>query len=264
MSDSYSDIRFDKDANETAAEFIRDKIRQQVKDPQVAELLVPDSHPYATKRPPLETNYYKTFNRDNVALVDLRSTPLLRIVTSGVETSTTVYDLDSIVLATGFDAMTGPLLRMGVRGRNGLSLGECWQHGPRTHLGLMSAGFPNLFIVTGPQSPSVLYNMPLAIEDHVNWITDCIRYMQERNIKTIEPTAESVAEWVSHTNEIADSTLLAKGHSWYTGDNIPGKPRAFMVYLGGAPRYREICDDIAANGYKGFILDRESQPPLPA
>jgi len=258
MSDSYSDIRFDKDANETAAEFIRDKIRQQVKDPEVAELLVPDSHPYATKRPPLETNYYRTFNRDNVALVDLRSTPLLRIVASGVETSKAVYDLDSIVLATGFDAMTGPLLRMGVRGRNGLSLGKCWEHGPRTYLGLMSDSFPNLFIVTGPQSPSVLYNMPLAIEDHVNWITDCIRYMQERNIKTIEPRVESVAEWVSHTNEIADSTLLGKGHSWYTGDNIPGKPHAFMVYLGGAPRYRQICDDIAANGYKGFILDRES------
>jgi len=255
LKDAYSDLLIDKDANETAAAFIRDKIRQQVQDPKVAEQLVPDTYPYGTKRPPLETNYYRTFNRDNVTLVDLRSTPLLRIVESGVETSETVYELDSIVLATGFDAMTGPLLRMGVRGRSGLSLGRCWENGPRTNLGLMVDGFPNLFVITGPQSPSVLYNMPLAIEDHVDWISDCIRYLRERSVKTIEPSAESVAEWVSHTNEIANSTLMSMAHSWYTGDNIPGKPRAFMVYLGGAPRYRQICDDIAAAGYRGFILD---------
>jgi cation diffusion facilitator CzcD-associated flavoprotein CzcO len=257
LKDAYSDLMVDKDANETAAEFIREKIREQVVDPKVAELLMPYNYPYGAKRPPLETNYFRTFNRDNVTLVDLRSTPLHGIVPSGVETSAMVYELDSIVLATGFDAMTGPLLRMGVCGRGGRSLAQCWENGPRTQLGLMVDGFPNLFTITGPQSPSVLYNMPLAIEDHVNWIADCIRYLRERNIKTIEPSAESVSEWGSHTNEIANSTLLPTGHSWYTGDNIPGKPRSFMIYLGGAPRYRKICDDIAANGYEGFILGRE-------
>jgi len=258
LKDAYSDLMVDKDANETAAEFIREKIRQQVEDPEVAELLVPYTYPYGSKRPPLETNYFRTFNRDNVTLVDLRSAPLCRIVPAGVETSRMVYELDTIVLATGFDAMTGPLLRMGVCGRGGQSLAKCWENGPLTRLGLMVHGFPNLFTITGPQSPSVLYNMPLAIEDHVNWIADCIEHLRERGIKTIEPTVESVDEWVAHTNDIANATLLPTGHSWYTGDNIPGKPRAFMVYLGGAPRYRQICDDIAASGYKGFILGRES------
>jgi cyclohexanone monooxygenase len=260
LADSYADLLFDEAANETAAEFIREKIREQVDNPDVAELLVPDTYPYGTKRPPLETNYYRTFNRDNVTLVDLRSTPPLRIGPTGIQTGTALHECTSIVLATGFDAMSGPLLRMGIHGRDGLSLGTSWEQGPRTNLGLMVDGFPNLFMITGPQSPSVLYNMPLAIEDHVNWITNCISYLRERRITTIEPTTASVDGWVQHTREVADATLMPTTPSWYSGDNIPGKPRTFMVYLGGAPQYRQICDNVAANGYEGFLLGATAHP----
>jgi cyclohexanone monooxygenase len=219
-------------------------------------MLCPKDYPYGTKRPPLETDYYEAFNSGKVTLVDLQSTPIERVEPSGLGVEGgAVHELDDLVLATGFDAMTGPLLRMNITGRDGVDLGDRWSEGPRTFLGLAVHGFPNLFTITGPQSPSVLYNMPLAIEDHVDWIADCISYMHEHRLNTIEPTLESEGRWVQETTAIADQTLLATANSWYTGANVPGKPRVFMVYLGGAPEYRRICGEVAASGYAGFVFD---------
>lgn len=252
--DSFADLLLDAEANRTAADFVHEKIRSRVKDPAVADLLCPKDHPYGTKRPPLEVDYYETYNRDNVQLVDLHRTPIEAITPQGIRTSEREYALDSIVLATGFDASTGPLLRMNVRGRGGLRLVDKWADGPRTYLGIAVQGFPNLFIITGPQSPSVLYNMPLAIEDHVEWAADCIAYLRERGLSTIEPTLDAEDRWIAHTNEVAERTLLPRANSWYMGANVPGKPRAPLVYLGGAPAYRKICDDVAAEGYRGFAV----------
>ena len=252
--DSFADLLIDPEANRTAAEFVHEKIRSRVKDPGVAALLCPKDHPYGTKRPPLEVDYYETYNRDNVRLVDLHRTPIEAITPQGIRTTEGEYEFDSIVLATGFDASTGPLLRMNVRGRGGLRLNDKWAHGPRTYLGLAVQGFPNLFVITGPQSPSVLYNMPLAIEDHVEWAADCIAYLRARNLTAIEPTLEAEDHWIAHTNEVAQGTLLPRANSWYMGANVPGKPRTPLVYVGGAPAYRKICDQVAAEGYRGFAL----------
>ena len=252
---TFQDLLVDKAANDTAVEFIRAKIRQIVHDPAVADILTAFDHPYAAKRPPIDTEYFETFNRDNVTLVDVRSAPIERITPQGIRTRDAEYGLDVIVFATGFDAMTGPLLRIDIRGRDGQSLKEVWDAGPRTYLGLQVAGFPNLFTITGPGSPSVLCNMPVAIEQHVDWITDCIAYMRQRGLDRIEATAEAADQWVDRVNEAADATLLPlAASSWYLGANVPGKPRVFMPYAGGMARYRRICDDVAANGYEGFAI----------
>jgi cation diffusion facilitator CzcD-associated flavoprotein CzcO len=253
---AFRDLLVDKAANDTAAEFLRQKIREVVKDPETAAILANIDHPFATKRPPIDTFYFETFNRDNVNLVDVRANPIERITPSGIQTRDGAeHELDIIVFATGFDAMTGPLLRMNIHGRDGLPLREAWQAGPRTYLGLQIAGFPNLFTITGPGSPSVLCNMPVAIEQHVEWITACIAHMRQHGFARIEPTPEAVDGWVEHVNAAANATLLPQaGHSWYLGANIPGKPRVFMPYAGGMARYREICADIALQGYKGFAL----------
>jgi cation diffusion facilitator CzcD-associated flavoprotein CzcO len=258
--DSYADLLFTKEANDTAADFIREQIRRRVDDPKVAEMLSPKDYAYATKRPPLETGYYEAFNRDNVTLVDLRETPIEEITENGIRTAEGEHEFDVIVLATGFDAMTGPLLKMNITGRDGLTLNEAWADGPHTYLGLTVKGFPNLFAITGPQSPSVLYNMPLAIEDHADWIGDAITHMRENGIREMEPTAEAQEAWGAQVAAIASQTLMPTTNSWYMGANVPGKPRVFMVYLGGAPTYRKICDDVAANGYEGFALDGSAQP----
>jgi cation diffusion facilitator CzcD-associated flavoprotein CzcO len=250
---NFQDLLVDKAANDTAAEFIKNKIREIVKDPETAEALADIDHPYAAKRPPIDTGYFETFNRDNVDLVNIRANPIERITPKGIKTRDREYELDIIVFATGFDAMTGSLLRMGIIGRDGLSLNDAWAAGPRTYLGLQVPGFPNLFTVTGPGSPSVLCNMPVAIEQHVEWITDCIAYMRTHGIATIEATPEATEDWVAHVNEAANATLLPQvPHSWYLGANVPGKPRVFMPYTGGMTRYRAICDDVAAKGYAGF------------
>jgi cation diffusion facilitator CzcD-associated flavoprotein CzcO len=254
--DSFQDILFDKRANDTIAEYIRERIHERVNDPVVADLLAPKDYPYGTKRPPLETNYYEVFNQDNVTLVDIKNAPIESITKTGVRTANTEYEFDIIVLATGFDAMTGPLTKLGIVGRDGLKLSEKWEHGPRTYLGLTVSGFPNLFLITGPQSPSVLYNMPLAIEDHVDFAAEAITYMRDRGLDVIEATLESEDKWVAEANEISSRTLLPGTDSWYMGANIPGKPRTCMLYLGGAPAYRAVCDDVVANGYAGFTLDR--------
>ena len=258
--DSYQDILFDKNANDTIAEYIRERIHGRVNDPAVADLLAPKGYPYGTKRPPLETNYYEVFNQDNVMLVDIRTAPIEAITETGIRTANTEYEFDIIVLATGFDAMTGPLMKLGIVGRDGLKLSDKWAHGPRTYLGLTVSGFPNLFLITGPQSPSVLYNMPLAIEDHVDFAAEAITYMRDRGLDVIEATRESEDNWVADALEISSRTLLPGTDSWYMGANIPGKPRICMLYLGGAPAYRATCDDVVANGYAGFTLDRAAVP----
>ena len=252
---TFRDLVVDKAANDTAAIFIRNKIREIVKDPATAAKLSDFDHPYAAKRPPIDTDYFETFNRDNVALVDVRAEPIERITPRGLRTRDAEYPLDLIVFATGFDGMTGSLLRMDIRGRNRVSLSNAWAAGPRNYLGLQIAGFPNLFTVTGPGSPSVLCNMPVAIEQHVEWITDCIAHMREQGLNRIEPKDEAVNSWVAEVNAAANATLLPQAkHSWYLGANVPGKPRVFMPYAGGMAHYRKICADVAARNYEGFTL----------
>lgn len=252
---SFQDMLVSKEANDTAADFIKRKIRAIVKDPNTAAILSDIDHPYAAKRPPIDTDYFETYNRPNVALVDVKAAPIRRISEAGICTTDAEYPVDIIVFATGFDALTGPLLRLNIRGRDGVTLKDAWHAGPVTYLGLQVAGFPNLFTITGPGSPSVLCNMPVPIEQHVEWITDCIRHLREKGLKRIEARPEAVDAWVREVNEVANRTLLPLAtHSWYLGANIPGKPRVFMPYAGGMIRYREICDGVAARGYEGFAL----------
>ncbi|MEX0958303.1 MAG: NAD(P)/FAD-dependent oxidoreductase [Burkholderiales bacterium] len=252
---TFRDLVTDNAANATASEFLKAKIRQIVKDPETAEKLANIDHPYAAKRPPIDTDYFETFNRENVALVDVRADPIEEITPRGIRTRTAEYPLDIIVFATGFDAMTGTLLRMDIRGRDGLSLQQAWEAGPKNYLGLQVPGFPNLFTVTGPGSPSVLCNMPVAIEQHVEWITDCIDHMRKHGLTRIEPTEEATQHWIAEVNRAADATVLPQAkHSWYLGANIPGKPRMFMPYAGGMAHYRKICADVAAKNYQGFVL----------
>ncbi|HEY7907978.1 MAG TPA: NAD(P)/FAD-dependent oxidoreductase, partial [Thermomicrobiales bacterium] len=254
FTSAFADIGTNREANETAAAFVRAKIRVIVHDPTVAEMLSPQDHPIGTKRLPLDTDYYETYNRANVTLVDVRKDPIETITPTGLRTQDAQYALDSIVFATGFDAMTGTLLNMDIRGRGGCALKPKWAEGPRTYLGIATAGFPNLFLITGPGSPSVLSNMIISIEQHIDWVADCIAYLRARGFTTIEATTEAEEAWVAHVNEVADTTLYPLANSWYVGANIPGKPRVFMPYVGGVGAYRQKCDAVAANGYEGFTL----------
>jgi len=252
---TFNDLLRDKEANDTAAEFIKHKIKQVVRDPHTAELLSDIDHPFAAKRPPIDSHYFETYNRDNVSLVDIRRHPILHIDAQGIQTSQAHFPLDVIVFATGFDAMTGSLLRMNITGREGLTLKDAWHAGPRSYLGLQVPGFPNMFTITGPGSPSVLCNLPPQIEQHVNWITDCIAYLHKQGIQQMEADTAASDDWVQQVNDAANETLLPQvRHSWYLGANVPGKPRVFMPYAGGFARYRGICDEVAAQGYKGFLL----------
>jgi cyclohexanone monooxygenase len=254
FSATYADLLTDQAANDTAAAFFRDKIRGIVRDPAIAETLTPRDYPLGTKRLCVDTNYYATFNRDNVTLVDLRKTPIVAITPKGVRTSDRDYAVDSLVFATGFDAMTGALLKMDIRGRGGRTLAEKWAAGPRTYLGVAIAGFPNLFTITGPGSPSVLSNMIVSIEQHVDWIADCLAHLRARGHAAIEATVEAEEAWVAHVNDVGHMTLYPRAKSWYMGANVPGKPRIFMPYIGGVGIYREKCDAVAAAGYSGFRL----------
>jgi len=252
---TFRDLLVDKRANDTAAEFLKQRIREIVKDPATADLLANIDHPFAAKRPPIDTDYFETFNRENVALVDVRADPIEAITPDGLRTGKRSFKLDTLVFATGFDAMTGTMLAIDIRGRGGRDLRSAWQAGPRNYLGLQVDGFPNLFTVTGPGSPSVLCNMPVPIEHHVDWITACIADMRAKGLKTIEPTPEAVDDWLVQVNTVAKATLLYDvKHSWYLGANVPGKPRVFMPYAGGMARYRQICADVVAAGYRGFAL----------
>jgi cyclohexanone monooxygenase len=251
---TFTDLLTSQDANDTASEFLHGKIRSTVRDPEVAEKLLPRGYPVGTKRLCIDTDYYATFNRDNVSLVDVRTAPIEAITPSGLRTRDREYTLDSLVFATGFDAMTGALLGIDIRGRAGQTLRERWAAGPRTYLGLAIAGFPNLFIITGPGSPSVLSNMIVSIEQHVDWIADCIAYLRAHGRGRIEATADAEDRWVAHVNEVSETTLYPLANSWYVGANVPGKPRIFMPYVGGVGAYRQRCDAVAAQGYEGFTL----------
>ncbi len=250
----FNDLLVSQEANDTAADFVRKKIRAIVNDPDTAELLCPTTFPIGTKRICLDTDYYATFNRPNVSLVDLRKTPIETITAEGIRTSDTLHEVDAIVFAIGFDAMTGAIVSVDVRGKGGVELAEKWKDGPRTYLGLTVAGFPNLFMITGPGSPSVMSNMILSIEQHVDWIAGCLTYLQENGYQSIEAAQEAEQRWVDHVNEVADATLFPQANSWYTGANVPGKPRLFMPYIGGMAVYREKCDEVAGQGYAGFRL----------
>jgi cation diffusion facilitator CzcD-associated flavoprotein CzcO len=254
----FSDILLDGEANRHVVEFIHRKITEQVDDAAVARALCPDRHPFGTKRPCVASDYYATYNRRNVTLVDLGRSPIDRITPTGIRTTDEDYPLDMLVFATGFDAMTGALMKMDIRCRSGQPLRDKWAEGPRTYLGLATSGFPNLFIITGPGSPSVLSNMMAAIEQHVDWIGDLLRYAERQDVRSIEATCSAEDAWVDHVNEMAAATLYPTADSWYLGANVPGKPRVFMPYPGGLRRYRHRCAAIAAAGYAGFTLSRVS------
>jgi cyclohexanone monooxygenase len=249
---AYVDLLANDAANETVAEFVRAKIRSIVRDPQVAERLSPHDHPLGAKRICVDTDYYATFNRPNVTLVDVRSAPIEAIAPTGLRTTAGSYELDDLIFATGFDAMTGALLAIDIRGRRGLELKTQWTQGPKTYLGLMIAGFPNLFTITGPGSPSVLSNVVVSIEQHVEWVAACLKHTLERGHATIEADSRAEERWMQHVADVANTTLFPKANSWYTGANIPGKPRVFMPYVGGVGAYAQVCRDVVAKGYEGF------------
>ena len=251
---AFSDLLLNKDSNDTAAEFVRGKIRTVIDDPDVAELLCPDNV-FGCKRLCVDTGYYETFNHPHVSLVDVSETPIERFTAKGIEVGGRAYEVDAIVCATGFAAMTGSLDRIGITGRDGTKLRDKWKAGPRTYLGLTSAGFPNFFTVTGPGSPSVLSNMIPAIEQHVDWIADCLTHMDDAGARTIEPLLAKEDAWVGHVNDVASETLRSTCSSWYIGANIPGRPRVFMPYIGGFPTYVERCNEEASAGYTGFAID---------
>jgi cyclohexanone monooxygenase len=255
FAQSFSDLVTNPDSNAAVAAFVANYIRTVVADPAVAEMLIPHDHPIGTKRPPMDDDYYATFNRANVRLVDIRKAPIVEVAGHTLRTAEESFELDALVLATGFDAMTGPLLAIDIRGRDGVGLRDKWAMGPRSYLGLAVAGFPNLFTITGPFSPSVLANMPTAIEQHVDWIAECLTYMRAHDFSAFEAVVDAEDKWVEHTATLANGTLYLKANSWYVGANIPGKPREFSVYLGGFSNYRDRCNVIAQNDYEGFTFE---------
>ena len=254
----FGDITTNLEANATAADFVRDKIREIVKDPEKARKLVPMDHPLASKRPLIDTNYFDTYNRENVDLISLKEDPIEAITPSGIRSTSGEREFDIIVFATGFDAMTGSFFKIDIRGRDDAALVDAWAAGPRTYLGVQTAGFPNFFMITGPGSPSVLSNMPVSIEQHIEWIGDLIQAMETKARHTVEPRLDAQDEWVEHVNALASETLYMHGNSWYLGANIPGKPRVFMPYVGGVGAYRARCEEIAASDYPGFVFDGEA------
>lgn len=250
----FNDQLFNLESNELVAEMIRERIRATVFDPDTAEALCPKGYPFGTKRPCLDTGYYETFNLPHVRLVDLRKTPITTITETGIVTTDETMDFDAIVYATGFDAMTGPLVSIDVTGRHGTTLKEKWIGGPTTYLGLMTTGFPNFFTITGPQSPSVLSNMAVSIEQHVEWVAECLARLRRDGFETIEPTPRAEQAWVRHAADCAAITLHPQTDSWYMGANVPGKPRVLLPYIGGADGYRAACDEVTDKGYLGFVL----------
>lgn len=251
---AFSDLMVDKQSNDTIADFCRARIKDIVHDPEVAESLCPKDHPLGSKRICVDTGYFQTYNRDNVLLVDLKKTPIQSVNADSLQTSAGLHQLDALVCATGYDALTGAVLNMDIRGKHGLRLSDKWKNGPRTYLGLMTQGFPNMFIITGAGSPSVLVNMVVGIEQHVEWISDCLASMRQRGIHTIEANVDAEDKWVTHVNEAAQKTLLPMANSWFLGANIPGKPRVFMPYVAKIGVYRKECQAVADRGYEGFTL----------
>ena len=256
---NFHDIMTNMEANETFAEFVRNKIRARVNDPAVAELLAPKDHPFGSKRIPLETEYFEAYNRDNVQLVDVRKAPIERITPKGVKTQDAEYEFDIIVYATGFDAVSGPLTRIDIRGEGGQTFKDKWADGPRSYLGLQTAGFPNFFIGMN----SALCNYTVCAEMVVEWIADCIGHLREKDLACIAPTLEAEEAWVQHSNELAAGTILSAADSWFMGSNIPGKKRAVLLYANSAREYRKKCAEVAASGYEGFELRSISTAALP-
>jgi cyclohexanone monooxygenase len=252
-----SDLLVSEESNQIVSEFVRRKINEIVEDPDVAKRLEPHDYAIGTKRISLGTDYYETYNLPHVSLVSIRDTPVETFTEGGLVVDGQQYEFDAVVLATGYDALTGALNRLDIRGTGGGTLREAWEHGPTTYLGIGVHGFPNFFMVTGPGSPSVFTNMVASIEQHVEWIADHLAYMRAEGFTRAEVEAAAQEAWVAHVNELADQTLLPRAASWYLGANIPGKPRVFMPYIGGAGTYRDICDDVARNGYRGFTHTRE-------
>ena len=251
---SFNDLLLTEEANRTAVDFINGKIREIVKDPEVAARLTPTDYPYGAKRPSVDSRYYECFNKPNVTLVDIKSAPIERITATGITTADAHYDLDAIVFATGYDAMTGALSRIEFIGKDGAVMSEKWAAGPRTYLGISSHGFPNLFVVAGPGSPSVLSNVMVSIEQHVEWISGLLVHARDEGIVEIEADLDEENAWVEHVNELAAGTLYPNANSWYLGADVPGKPRVFMPYSGGLRAYRRKCNEVAAAGYEGFAL----------
>jgi len=247
-----SDLMVDETSNAFARKFVHEKIHEVVHKPEVANLLCPTNHPIGTRRICVDIDYYETYNRGNVSLVSVREHPIERVTSNGVQINAQITELDTLVIATGFDAMTGALLNIDIRGREGELLRDKWHTGPRVYLGLSMSGFPNLFTITGPGSPSVLSNMLISIEQHVDWITDCLRHMQDQSLSMLEADRSAEDAWVDHVTDVANATLYPKGGSWYLGANVPGKPQTFMPYAGGVGLYRELCDEIAIDNYRGF------------
>ena len=256
---SFNDLLTNADANYTAAEYVRQQIKRVVKDKETAEILCPRSYPIGTKRICIDTGYFETYNRENVKLVDISKKPIQRLVTDGIIVDDQLYAFDSIIFATGFDAMTGSIFNVDIKGRGGLALKEKWNAGPKTYLGLMSASFPNLFMITGPGSPSVKSNMIMSIEQHVDLVIETLLSMRRKGLSVVEPELEAENKWVDHVQEVANKTLFPQANSWYMGANIPGKPRLFMPYIGGVGAYREICEEIVANNYRGFKFEKSKQ-----
>ncbi len=252
----FRDTTIKQDVNDMVAGFVHSKIRELVKDPETAEKLIPRGYPLGTKRLCLDTDYYDTFNRPNVGLVDINEELIVRITETGLQTSEREYPADLIIFAIGFDAMTGPLVNLGIEGRGGRSLKDAWADGPESYLGLAMPGFPNLFTVNGPSSPSVLANMIMTLEQHADWITGCIEYMRDNGYDTIEAREDATHEWAEHSRMVADHTLFPKANSWYMGANVEGKPRMFMAYIGGFDNYTARCNQVAESGFEGFDLSK--------
>lgn len=256
---AFNDIGTDAEANATAADYVRERIREAVSAPEIAEKLIPRGYPIGAKRITVGTHFYETFNRPNVTLVDVAADPIIGLTAAGLRTERAEYPLDVIVFATGFDAITGSLLRVGVTGTGG-TLADAWRDGPVNYLGLTVNGFPNLFTITGPGSPSVLSNVLTSIEQHVEWIADLLAHLRANGLDRVEATPQAQADWVAHCAEVADRTLMGRANSWYMGANMPGKPRVFLPYIGGVDAYRRRCDTVAAQGYRGFTLSTVRQP----
>lgn len=251
----FGDITKNLNANKKASNFIKEKILKIVKDKKIAKILTNFDHPFTSKRPTLNTNYYETFNRKNIELIDLKTNPIIKITKRGIKTKNNEFNFDKIIFATGYDALTGPLLSLNLVGNKKIKLKNFWNKSPKTYLGLMIPNFPNLFVIQGPGSPSVLTNVPVQIEQHVEWITNCLKFLIKKSKKTIEPTMDSANKWSNEIKKLADASLFMKAKiSWYKGDNIPGKPKVFIPYPGGLPRYRNICNKVEKNKYKEFLI----------
>ena len=255
---AYNDLMANRESNDALCDFVRAKIRSIVKNPETAELLCPKDQPMGAKRVPLEFGYFETFNRDNVTLVDVKSAPIERLTASGLRTGSAEYELDVIIFATGFDAITGAMLAIDIRREGGPALEELWADGPKNYLGLMVAELPNLFVINGPGSAGIKANNVLGVEHGIEWAMKCLDHLVANGLDRIEAVEQAQEEWIAHSNEVAEASLVSKAGSWYTGANIPGKPQVYMPYFGGWNRYLRICEEAVADGYRGFHLSRTS------